>query len=236
MHNNAVKEVCSYWTSKTYGGYPVTPHPIMCPVDESSAEVEEKLRSLATMTARKAQEPDNREALEELCFLISHCSRSRYLLSFVKCASSSCSHCKEHPVVATQVVEELRIFGGRIPSPRPSCVDTGHFATYMECLVDPSQNPSLDEHRPSFQAVIGRCLVGGCRYVFASQADGTRHQRLVHPSEQATTETSSEPKTHRCRAVVDGAVCGLTFSSAYYLRKHRQQSGHEVRRGRPTLQ
>ena len=234
VHDIAVEDVCSFWNGKTYDGFPVTPHAKLCPSDDSEESVEGDLKNFSTLSTHQLREPASKKLLDEFRFLLHHCNRSRYLLSFVKCGSNNCEHCCAHPVKADQAIEELKLFGGRTPSPRPSATDAGHFATYLECLVKPSANPLPDTHRPSFQDATGRCTSSSYQYVFLSQADATRHQRYMHPNASSQSTTARLPASHVCRAIVNGAVCGKVFSTAYYLRKHRQESGHEVRRGRPV--
>ena len=73
-----------------------------------------------------------------------------------------------------------------------------------------------------------RCKVEGCLYVFKSKADSVRHMKLIHKKRGR----EAHPMGFTCNFKVNGTVCGEKFDTYHYLSRHKNESGHIVRRNR----
>lgn len=245
VHNMAIAELCTFWHGQRYNDYPVTAIPNRCE-HEGCLPEEKEVHEFLSAGVRKLRELEYRPLVAEFQFLMHHACRSHYQLGFLKCSSELCSHCHQNPVQALSAVGELRKYGGCMPSPKPSKTHPGHYNTYMEFLCELEESPLPDEHRPSAKGAVNRCTQQGCCYVFRSCADENRHMMIVHPVERTasmaarrrdvgTDRQNPSEKMFTCRAEVDGAECGLMFSSKYFLGKHQTELGHKVSRGRPRM-
>ncbi|KAJ6238322.1 retinitis pigmentosa 1-like 1 protein [Anaeramoeba flamelloides] len=67
-------------------------------------------------------------------FFFRHSSRRRYLLSFSKCNSKSCSYCQKFKIKATNAFELLKFNENIMFSPTPSEIDRNHFMNFNEIL------------------------------------------------------------------------------------------------------
>ena len=114
----------------------------------------------------------------------------------------------------------------------------GHFKTYHQ-LLDTDEYDDIGLHFNLNS--IGSCEK--CRYVFSSESDKDRHILLVHKGKRAYNRNNLQDNpapvippvippedrdpTWKCQ------VCNDLFRTQYQLRKHRDDTGHVTKRGRP---
>ena len=178
-------------------------------------------------------------------FLCKHCSRTTYHLSFLKCESDGCDHCRQHPVRSVEAITFLWNVGGRLFSPTASVRHPGHYLTFQECCIEHQLGRTTalpDGEVPS--GIKGRCP-HGCQYVFTSQHDKDRHERIVHEAEvkacqraqraeKRKADGNNEPPAKNKSFVCTYPECTLAFTSGYQLNKHKKDAGHTLGRGRPN--
>jgi hypothetical protein len=158
-------------------------------------------------------------------------------VSFSKCTSETCLHCSSKPIKATSAVGHLRTYGGML-SPIPSPWHEGHYATFMEVetLADLGKQTTDDFCPSKINSCLGQCEQQ-CSYIFMSKADKTRQIMMCHSSRKHTMgddQDQEQTPAIICPFVTDAGECGQVFPTRYQLSKHRDQSGHKVKRGRWT--
>ena len=245
VFDSAIDELCSYWSRLTVDGFPVSASKVAC-VNSSLKYSDSHRQSLEEFLSASMKHIKENEGLVKmqkfLLFLCDHLNRSTYHLCFLKCAEDECSHCMNSPVQATDAVQFLRSFGGRICTPVFSQQYPEHYRTFMESNLarQLGQSPPLaDEALPS--GVLGRCDFN-CSYVYLSARDKERHERMVHEGQVrvrkrkkrqekgAANGSANKTTCHRCTYL----GCDRAFTSAYQLNQHKQEAGHMLARGRPA--
>ena len=95
----------------------------------------------------------------------------------------------------------------------------------------------IDRNLPSLANKNNYVCKRGCRFVLRSEASAARHEILFHLEEkrndqrrlrEAASGTGQNTKQHVCKHKLEvGTACGFVANSAYYLRKHKNSSGHK---------
>ena len=106
--------------------------------------------------------------------LVRHCDRKPYQLEFKRCDLSNCEHCSSLPTRVNPLLDLVNDFGGSFPIPTESYFKRGHFQTFPEMYNSLSYNT----RKVSSLYPNGVCEYG-CRYGFFSEADKTRHYKLM---------------------------------------------------------
>ena len=108
----------------------------------------------------------------------------------------------------------------------------GHYCTFMEmCEKPPKEVGVLDSGMPSYMEKALRECAYCPAYVFLSKTEMTRHIRIFHPKKYPRkSSNSTKSLVHVCNFKIGSSVCGRAFSSAYQLRKHRQNQDHFKKR------
>ena len=113
-----------------------------------------------------------------------------------------------------------------------------HYCTFLEmCEKPPKVVGVLDSGMPSYiQKDLLECAYCPA-YVFLSKTEKARHIQIFHPKKYHKQFYSSKVLVNVCNFKMGCSVCGEKFSSAYQLRKHRQNPSHlkKKRKGRESL-
>lgn len=235
VFNRANMELVSYWNRKEYAGHDIKATPVQHDslVNQpytDGAKVDEMYKaSIKTMNAK----PELQKYQKESEFLSKHCTRSKYMVCFIKCEDERCTHCPEHPVVAKEAVEYIRNAGGVPFIPTPSRTHDTHFESFLEYASAAEfmkRTPvlrNLGKNCPSTEAAEF-CTTCN-RYLILSDADKTRHQRCAHPMDpKVRGKKLSKIIVHKCTF----PNCGKVFKSRHKCWQHKQAAGHVMNQGR----
>jgi hypothetical protein len=234
IYDRAVDELTTYWDGKVYDSFLVNSIGVHATDTARNYNDVEKVAELHSAGIRKVT-TELRDLHKEHLFFNQHLDRRTHFSSFSKCTLKTCPHCSSKPIKATSAVGHLRRHGGML-SPVPSPWHEGHYATFMEAetLADLGKKAKVDEFCPSkINGGLGRCD-HECMYIFMSKADKTRHDMMCHSSRKHRMDEDQDksPAAIVCHFVTDEGECGLVFPTRYKLSKHRDQSGHKMKRGR----
>ena len=118
-----------------------------------------------------------------------------------------------------------------LPSVTRDPDNPGHFKTWHQ-LCDARNALQFDDIGLHFSvANIGNCAKG-CRYYFSSEADKSRHIRLVHGGKKGY-ETDTVPAAPADELAFKCRQCNAAFPNRYQLSCHQKDNGHVNPRGRP---
>ena len=167
VFNKALEELDNFWNGMTFSGHPIYSRGVKCGEEETPFSEYERVHAIVGK-ASSSEVLRNKDLVEELKFIASHCDRQPGEFTITKCQRNDCAYCKSHPIRATHAMAEFFKRGGQ-PNPVRG-TDSEHYITYMEA----SEKQSL----PS-EIVSIRCeLCPG--YTFLSKTDETRHNRIIH--------------------------------------------------------
>ena len=195
--DNAIDQLNRLWNDRNFHGHKITSTKVPCLEHHSTNQYNDYQTVKGFFNAgikARAENEDYRLICQEYKFLMQHCKKSTYRLEFVKCKADFCMHCRSHPVRAVSLMALLQKFENKLVSPTRSPTHPGSFATFLEVAFSPLiiKTSDLDEELPSLKSrgLNNRCFEKGCHYIFSSDADAKRHQRLVHGETPSSTRKS----------------------------------------------
>ncbi|KAJ3433616.1 hypothetical protein M0812_22578 [Anaeramoeba flamelloides] len=182
---------------------------------------------------------------DEIMFLLKHLTRSNYMITFQNCGK--CDHCKEIPIKSTNIWNFLQKNHHLPFVPAPSKTPF-HYETFVQASQR-NAHPNVDTHLPSLIRNLNHivpCQVADCKFVALTEKELHRHIIVFHPDFNSIKvktkeengvftikQISEKGKEYICTFVVNGEKCGKKFPTAWLLRKHKKETGHALRRGRP---
>ena len=111
------------------------------------------------------------------------------------------------------------------PPITPDANNPGHYQTFIQskeasAFSDPDQHLSVAKHGKGTK----------CQYVFTSTSDSERHTLLVHGGKRGMPDDESTKKNPEqlCK------VCDCVFKTRFQLQKHQKDTGHKLKKGRPS--
>ena len=134
----AIDELCSYWNHLKFDGFSVMSRKVPCLSDEEFCPgwMHRAIEEFSSASEKKIREEDALQEVQQfLKFLCKHINHTTYHLSFIKCTSPGCEHCRQHPVVAEKAVDFLWSHGNRLCSPTPSKRHPDHYLTFSDCCI-----------------------------------------------------------------------------------------------------
>ena len=185
VFDNASKDVKRCLQGRKYDSFPVDVVAIPAK-DTHKYQDEEMIDRLteARVTLIRANE-ELKEKTREVQFLNKHAVQRRYQIEFIKCSDPRCDHCSTRPEKSKHLMEFLRQQKDQCAIP-PKLSDThlGHYDTWIEVAsesIDGNTNalPDLDEGLSDLSLEVKRCPRQGCRKMFQSNMDRTRHTKLM---------------------------------------------------------
>ena len=225
--NRAISELCTLWKGAVFNNNEVLP--IHVPADEQSDGDHDRIHGFLKSPLCRMNEYS--DLLDEVKFMLKHIQRHHNEVVFIKCQNPTCDHCGKHPVKAKEVFKFLEPYGMKFFSPMPSDKYPGHYCTFLEmCEKPPKEVGVLDSGMPSYIEKDLRECAYCPAYVFLSKTEKTRHIRIFHPNKYHRQSRSTKSLVHVCNFKIGSSVCGEKFSSAYQLRKHRQNLNHLKKR------
>ncbi|KAJ3427228.1 nnp-1 protein putative nuclear protein 1 nop52 [Anaeramoeba flamelloides] len=189
------------------------------------------------------------ELKEEMKFFHSHCFKRCYYLSFRKCFKKTCDYCSKNPIKKSiELFDLLKPSNYSLFAPVQSVAHPKHFKTFLNTIEEGPRQP-LCITRPS-QGKLEKCKHENCDSIFYSKNEQIRHDLIFHTQlyQSRNLRSSKNPpleipipvKKHKqksiCTFVVNketGEICGKVFPSAWILRRHKAETGHRMKRGRP---
>lgn len=175
--DNAVKLCSRFWHGKRYCGFPITVDKFKStdPVIPHIKKTHECFKEFSNATKKRLEEPEFKQLQTIYSFLVSHANRKAYQLEFIRCQDQECQHCSQLPRRNNEFIKLIRGFGGTCPTPQSSEVYRGHYKNFLEILRTISAKKTNKQYNPT---QFGSCTEG-CSYLFFSDADRKRHQRLM---------------------------------------------------------
>ena len=173
--DNAVDHCARFWDGKRYSGFPIVVDSFKStnPAIPVIRKTHESLKVFSNASKKRLEEEEFKQMREHYKFLARHANGKAYQLEFVRCSSNVCMHCKNLPVRENQFLEIINSFGGTCPSPSPNDVHKEHFKTFSEMMR--TRKIEKQKYNPT---QFGSCS-NGCSYIFFSDADRKRHQKLM---------------------------------------------------------
>lgn len=167
----AMKALAMYWRNVNFASIPPSINVVPCG-QEKDAEWNEYNRVHTAVSGALYKMRACPDVEDELSFLSSHMDRRIGTLVFTKC-NSACGFCVDS-ANDDQLLSLMKSF----PSPAPSNVLDGHFATFIESLSLP--RCQTDEHMPAvLEKNLGKC--NHCyNFMFTSKKNKDDHKRLFH--------------------------------------------------------
>lgn len=183
--DNAVKECAKFWHGKKFENFPVNVHQFLTNNENIAniKQVHSLLHSFSNATLSKLKKSTELLYLQEKYkMFVRHCNRKAYQIEFVRCQSTTCSHCTKLPCRENDFLEVMRNFGGTLPTPTLSEIHQNHYKSLSDMLrLNVSTSVSVKKEITS-TTNIGVCPYKECCYPFYSKADKARHYLLMgHP-------------------------------------------------------
>jgi hypothetical protein len=233
IFNRALEHLNTYWHGRKFDEWPIHSFPVECqsvpPTDTDIADaLNAGVKQLRTNEHIKS-------TVKQMKIISSHMDKRSFVCIIKKCPANlapSCSYCSEHPCKDNNVVHFLSKYG--IFTPTPSQRHEGHYMTYSELKLAVDLGvalPKPDEHCPSLRTSTSpkeRCEK--CKYVFKSNAEYEQHYTVFH-GERKRKQVTRDDDIPKKRALL--CTCGINFATYYQLNKHKRESGHQLKQGRP---
>ena len=254
IFDKAMDEASSLISTASYAGDNIQCTWVEClsVCEKSDKETFEEIHQFTEGPLKLIRSKECAHLVKRYKFYCRHLHRQHNSITFVVCKNDKCSHCSYvytadvmekpnstdlKPRTKWKATENIQKLGYRIPDPEPSEELPGHFLSYIE-LDGKYRNkklPTADEHQPSNKK-IDVCQDKGCRgYVFFSENDRKRHNKLCHDNKRQNESTSisdspkiqgDSQKASKCQ------VCDRVFASPHHLRVHKKNANHNSQRGR----
>jgi hypothetical protein len=235
VYDAAIDNLNSYWNGQMFDGFPVVSKAVPCQNADVIYNDADDVELFHKSGIRKVV-AEMSSLHQEHKFLTKHMDRRTYYVSFSKCSDKTCDHCTSHPVRAANAVRYLRSAGGMF-SPRPSLWCPDHFCTFLESetLAALGKTTKADEFcNTRVSQGVGRCDL--CpTFIFMSKTEREKHNTMCHQVRKEKEKRSDVvPQSHVCRFTSEDGECGLCFPTRYRLVKHQNETGHKLKRGRPS--
>ena len=135
MFNNAMQVLNTYWNGTTYDGHKVFSSRIPCG-DEPTPYNDEKEVERLLAAGVKEHETNNKlkQFHQEMEFLYRHGVVRCNAIEFYHCTSVTCSHCTAVLPKATKLLEAIRKWGDRLPTPEPLVSLPGHYKSLLQVM------------------------------------------------------------------------------------------------------
>jgi len=148
---------------------------------------------------------------------------------FRKCKpgdGNPCGYCKANPTRGSKELWSVlpsKKSGGLFYDCEPDPNKPGHYRT----LLDLVSNVNNIKIKPDGEfADVERCKEKNCLVSFKSKADANRHYRLFHD-----LESSANPNGYKCNfKMSNGEICATVYQTQWLLVKHKQATGHSIKR------
>ena len=177
VFQNAINTCAKFWRGRTFNNFPIHVKEIDIDSFYTVHKDHDILKQFTNCSKKKAVE-DFGGLLSEYTFFIKHLVRKHYQYQFLKCTDTECMHCRNLPIKAKKTVEYIQRCGGTLPSPIRDDLYQGHYKTFLQ-MFNSNEKIDLDQNIPSLGKTPSQCT-SGCMYVFLSEADRKRHNRLIH--------------------------------------------------------
>ena len=208
----------------------------------------QKIMENKKMTKKNLQNHHS-EVARKMTLYLKHSQNLAHSIVFRKCHPNgkySCLHCKTHSTRGSEALWSclpLKESGGLWFDCESDPNNEGHYRTLLD-LLDNIQNLKIvpdgqfsDVQRCQVILVIILILIfvsfyhlyqklfqeKGCLVTYKSEADAERHARLAHDKKHADI-------LYLCKFKIDGKACGASFKSKWFLTRHKDQTGHIIRR------
>ena len=238
MFNKFMQVLNTYWNGTTYDGHKVFSSSIPCS-DEPTPYNDEKEVERLLAAVVKEQETNNKlkQFRQEMEFLYRHGVVRCNAIEFYRCTSVTCSHCTAVLPKATKLLEAIRRWGDRLPTPEPLVSLPGHYKSLLQVMgpLHPDAPLPIDHGLPSLESV--HLCPRGCRVVLLSKASKKRHELLVHFAQRQSdlrkgkrkADSVGEPpkKITKTAWVCNFSGCTYTASTQWQLRKHKEAEQHK---------
>lgn len=239
MFDQAMQVLNSYWNGTTYDGHQVFANTIRCGDEPTPYSDEKDVENLLAAGVKEHEtSQDLKRFRQEMEFLRRHSVVRCNAIEFYRCTSVTCSHCTTVLPKATKLLEALRRWDNRLPTPEPLVSLPGHYKSLLQVMgpLQPDAPLPIDHGLPSLERVD--LCPRGCQVVLLSKASKKRHELLVHFAQRQSDlrkgkrRADSEGEPPKKIAAKTAWVCnfqGCTFSAStqWQLRKHKEAEQHK---------
>ena len=188
--DQAASLCAKFWDGKFHDGFKVSAQTFLStdPLLEDLKKSHSMLNEFVYASAKKIKETPHLLNLQnDYKFFVRHCNRKAYQIEFIRCHEDSCTHCSTLPKRENEFLDLINEFGGSCPEPEKSLLFPGHYATFLDQLRILKTGHGKAKKKTSSEcpsAIFGRCKLG-CSYIFFSDCDRKRHNRLMgHPTQR----------------------------------------------------
>ncbi|XP_057291292.1 uncharacterized protein LOC130613938 isoform X3 [Hydractinia symbiolongicarpus] len=181
--DNAATVCSKFWNNKIYDGFPIKVETFLStnPLLKDIKCAHDTIKRFCVASRKSIKSSvEFTELQQKYRFFVKHCTRKAYQIEFVRCTSTDCDHCSSLPLRKNQFLDVIREFGGTCPTPQHSDFFAGHYKTLIEMVQSQlcRNISSASRIMPCLTTKYDVCN-HGCRYAFFSEADKTRHMRLM---------------------------------------------------------
>ncbi|KAJ3446689.1 ribonuclease mrp protein subunit snm1 [Anaeramoeba flamelloides] len=185
------------------------------------------------MNMNRQMPPKVKEIINEYNFFKKHAKQNSSELSFTKCKDINCTHCSKFPVHATNVFNLLESNNGKMFDPIKSKKQPTRYMTWIELTEE------LKKKKFNVGNVKKDVLNSEQIKPFTNKKNPktpNRKNKITKKKKRVPIKRKPKKKVYICSHIdpINNLRCDLEFYSAWQLRKHKIDFGHNFnRRGRP---
>ena len=237
VFNLALEQLNDYWDGRIHDGFRVTSVPVTIGDDIHSVPAPsgyEDVKDLMKSSLRSIRDDQEKQKLlDEWKFFVRHMDRRWGFICFRRgaCGDQACE-CMKPAIRAKDVMSLPSGEQWLFPPITPDPDHPGHYMTFRQLKLSLAYS-CPDQHMTG----LLHELCGKCRYVFTSETDRQRHNKLMHGGAPRAVAADGDPEEPAAKKpAVKCPVCLVAYQTRYQLRKHQSEAGHTRPKGCPSRQ